>query len=299
MSRGDRDDSAVSIRCFFGASASFHNIEIQSHSSKVLVPDRIEAAMKFSAALCASLVFGCAAAFQPLAFQPAKYSPKNDAATSSSTTALAMAATGPLNCRPIGIGSAAPKNIVTNKDLEAVVDTSDEWISSRTGISQRHLLAHPNADDDEEEAETLKTLSIQAASNALEMSGLDPEDIDLVIVATSSPDDMFGDGPSVASALGCKNAFAYDLTAACSGFLFGSVTAGQFLHNSGNTIKNAIVVGADALSRWVDWDDRNVCILFGDGAGAMVLQACDEEDNGILGGASHSNGEGYVNLNCA
>jgi len=261
--------------------------------------------MKFSAALCASSVFGYAAAFQPLhsVFLPTKYVPINDAdktSSSSSTTALSMATTGPLSCRPIGIGSAAPKNIVTNKDLEAVVDTSDEWISSRTGISQRHLLTHPNADDEEEEAETLKSLSIQAASNALEMSGLDPLDIDLVIVATSSPDDMFGDGPSVASALGCKNAFAYDLTAACSGFLFGTVTAGQFLHNSGNNIKNAIVVGADALSRWVDWDDRNVCILFGDGAGAVVLQACeDDEDNGILGGASHSNGEGYVNLNCA
>lgn len=259
--------------------------------------------MKFTAALCASSVFGYAAAFQPLnsVSLPARYGPSNDADTSSSSssTALSMATTGPLSCRPIGIGSAAPKNIVTNKDLEAVVDTSDEWISSRTGISQRHLLTHPSGDEEEGEAETLKSLSIQAASNALEMSGLDPEDIDLVIVATSSPDDMFGDGPSVASALGCKNAFAYDLTAACSGFLFGTVTAGQFLHNSGNTIKNAIVVGADALSRWVDWDDRNVCILFGDGAGAVVLQACEEEDNGILGGASHSNGEGYVNLNCA
>ena len=139
-------------------------------------------------------------------------------------------------------------------------------------------------------------MSIQAAKNALEMSGLDAMDIDLVIVATSSPDDIFGDAPTVASAIGAKNAFAYDLTAACSGFMFGTVTAGQFLHNSGNTVNNAIVVGADALTRWVDWDDRNTCILFGDGAGAMVLTA--SEETGILGGAAHSNGEGSKDLNC-
>eukprot|EP00562_Extubocellulus_spinifer_P003024 CAMPEP_0178488006 /NCGR_PEP_ID=MMETSP0696-20121128/9626_1 /TAXON_ID=265572 /ORGANISM="Extubocellulus spinifer, Strain CCMP396" /LENGTH=404 /DNA_ID=CAMNT_0020115739 /DNA_START=150 /DNA_END=1364 /DNA_ORIENTATION=- len=266
--------------------------------------------MKLTVALlvCASSMHD-SVAFQPLKAVPV-FVRNNDATASaatstrstscsspsSSSSALSMATTGPLNCRPIGIGSAAPKNVVTNVDLESVVETSDEWISSRTGISQRHLLTHPTGDDSDE---TIKSLSIEAASNALEMSGLSPDDIDLIIVATSSPEDMFGDAPSVASALGCKNAFAYDLTAACSGFLFGTVTAGQFLHNSGNTIKNAIVVGADALSRWVDWEDRNVCILFGDGAGAMVLTACDEGDNGILGGASHSNGLGYKDLNCA
>lgn len=131
------------------------------------------------------------------------------------------------------------------------------------------------------------------------MSGVSPEDIDLVIVATSTPDDMFGDATSVAAALGCVNAVAFDLTAACSGFLFGSVTAGQFLSNAGNSYKNAIVVGADALSRWIDWDDRNSCILFGDGAGAAVYTASEEGgEAGILGSSAHSNGLGYDKLNC-
>jgi len=213
-----------------------------------------------------------------------------------------MVTTGPLKCRTIGIGSAAPKTIITNVDLESVVETSDEWIRSRTGISQRHVLLHPDADYDEEkdgEFESIRTLASDAARNALDMSGLSPEDIDLVLVATSSPDDMFGDATSVAADLGCTNAVAFDLTAACSGFLFGSVTAGQFLTNDGNSYKNAIVVGADALSRWIDWDDRNSCILFGDGAGAIVLSATDDvADAGILGSSVHSNGLGYKNLNC-
>ncbi len=164
------------------------------------------------------------------------------------------------------------------------------------------MLLHRDDDHDEEihgEFETIKTLSTSAAQKALDMSGLDPKDIDLVLVATSSPDDMFGDATSVAANLGCINAVAFDLTAACSGFLFGSVTAGQFLTNSGNTYNNAIVVGADALSRWIDWDDRNSCILFGDAAGAVVLSATDDPSQaGILGSSAHSNGKGYENLNC-
>jgi len=116
-----------------------------------------------------------------------------------------------------------------------------------------------------------------------------------VIVASSSPDDMFGDAPSVASALGCKNAFAFDLTAACSGFLFATVTASQFLNAGGH--KKALVLGCDALSRWVDWTDRNTCVLFGDGAGAMVLTATETaEEGGILGYEMHSDGNGYCNL---
>lgn len=205
------------------------------------------------------------------------------------------------------MGSAAPKTVVTNADLESVVETSDEWISTRTGISQRHLLLHQekggdnkiNDDGSEVEVESIKTLAADAASQALEMSKLSPTEIDLVIVATSTPDDMFGDATSVAASLGCVNAVAFDLTAACSGFLFASVTAGQFLDNSGNSYTNAIVVGADALSRWIDWDDRNSCILFGDGAGAAVFSATDEEGSaGILGSSVHSNGLGYENLKC-
>ena len=207
----------------------------------------------------------------------------------TTTTALA-AKSGSLSCRPIGIGSAAPQTVITNSDLENVVETSDEWIRTRTGISQRHVVV---------QGETLRGLQIEAAKNALEMAGVNAEDIDVVICATSSPDDMFGDAPSLASELGCtKDALAFDLTAACSGFLFGTVTAGKFLSAPSTMSKKALVVGADALSRFVDWDDRNSCILFGDGAGAMVMESTDDDSHGLLGFSAHSNGHSYGDLNC-
>jgi len=195
-----------------------------------------------------------------------------------------MASGGSLNVKPIGIGSAAPATVVTNVDLENVVETSDEWIQTRTGIAERHLLV---------DGETIVDVSTKAAQNALDMSGLDPMDIDIVICATSSPEDLFGDATTIAANLGCKNAVAYDLVAACSGFLFGSVTAAQFLNNGQ---KNAIVIGSDALSRWTDWDDRNSCILFGDGAGAMVYTASEEP--AFLGYSMHSKGESHDELKC-
>jgi 3-oxoacyl-[acyl-carrier-protein] synthase III len=189
--------------------------------------------------------------------------------------------------RPIGIGSAAPKTVVTNADLEGFVETSDEWIRTRTGIQERRVLT---------KGETLRDLSIQAAKDALEMAGVKPEELGLVICASSSPDDLFGDAPSIANKLGCNsNTIAYDLVAACSGFLFGVVTASKFLSAPGSQTNKALVIGADSLSRWIDWDDRNSCILFGDGAGAMVLEASDAP--GILGYAAHSNGGGYCDLN--
>ena len=205
----------------------------------------------------------------------------------ASTTALA-AKSGPLQCRPIGIGSAVPTTAVTNVDLEKVVETEDEWIRTRTGISQRHLLTKD---------ETLRGLSVQAAQKALDMAKVTADDLDFVICCTSSPEDMFGDAPAIASELGCgRDTVAFDLTAACSGFLFGTATAGTFL--STNTKQKALVIGADALSRWVDWDDRNTCILFGDGAGAMVLESCPEgEKAGVLAYAAHSNGGGACDLN--
>jgi len=131
------------------------------------------------------------------------------------------------------------------------------------------------------------------------MSGVSPEDIDLIVMCTSSPDDLFGDATTVQANLGCTNAVAFDLTAACSGFLFGSVTAAQFL-TTNPSMKHAIVVGADALSRWVDWEDRNSCILFGDGAGAMVLTKCESGDDylGLLGYSMHSNGNSHADLMC-
>lgn len=249
---------------------------------------------------------------------PKSNSPTFLKSNTKSSSKLSATSGKSLECRAIGIGSAAPRTIVTNVDLETVVETSDEWIRTRTGISQRRLLVHPVAphpvygfgDDEDwiadENNEGLKILGIKAAKQALDMSEVDPNDIDLVICATSSQEDLFGDATSIAAALGCKNAFAFDLTAACSGFLFGIVTAGQFLDRGGKAsgVSNALVVGADALSRFVDWDDRNSCILFGDAAGAMVLQSSASDDDessksGILGYSMHSNGLGCKDLACS
>ena len=215
----------------------------------------------------------------------------------SSSSQLSMVQSGTLPCRPIGVGHAAPKTIVTNSDLESVVETDDEWIRTRTGIAQRRVLT---------KGESLRDLGIEAGKQALEMAGVSAEDIDVVICATSSPEDMFGDATAIAAAIGCStHTMAFDLTAACSGFLFGSVTAGQYLSSPNTKLKNALVIGADALSRCVDWEDRNACILFGDGAGAMVVTNQKDEDSdedeilpGLLGYAAHSNGHGYKDLNC-
>lgn len=201
-----------------------------------------------------------------------------------------MVTSGKMQCRPIGIGSAAPDTIITNLELESVVETNDEWIQARTGIAQRRVLTGD---------ETLRSLGAKAAQQALDMAGISAEDLDMVICATSSPDDMFGDATAIAAEIGCtKAAVGFDLTAACSGFLLGTVTAGQFLSCPGTSMKNVLVVGADALSRWIDWDDRNSCILFGDGAGAMVLTNEGDEKAGLLGFSAHSNGAGYKDLNC-
>lgn len=209
--------------------------------------------------------------------------------STSSNTALSMAVSGNIYCQLKGIGSAAPSTVVTNSDLEKVVDTTDEWIFTRTGIAQRHVLTGE---------EKLRDLSIKAANRALEMAQIDASDLDLVICASSTPDDLFGDAPTIASELGCDtNTVAFDLVAACSGFLFGAVTAGKYLAAPKTEITRALVIGADSLSRWVDWDDRNTCILFGDGAGALVLETSDVV--GLLGYAGHSNGGGYCDLNVA
>mmetsp|Transcript_4567 Transcript_4567/g.8328 ORF Transcript_4567/g.8328 Transcript_4567/m.8328 type:complete len:458 (-) Transcript_4567:704-2077(-) len=191
-----------------------------------------------------------------------------------------------LKCQPVGVGSCAPQDKITNFDLEKQVNTSDEWISQRTGISARHVLCGDGK---------VSSLAAEAAKSALENAGVSGEDIDLVIVATSSPDDLFGDATSVAHKIGATKAVAFDLTAACSGFMFAMITAGQYLDTG--FAKKAVVVGADALSRWVDWNDRNSCILFGDGAGAVVLEGItNSEDSGILGFAMHSDGAKQENL---
>eukprot|EP00931_Biecheleriopsis_adriatica_P054838 TRINITY_DN32309_c0_g1_i1.p1 TRINITY_DN32309_c0_g1~~TRINITY_DN32309_c0_g1_i1.p1 ORF type:complete len:466 (+),score=95.49 TRINITY_DN32309_c0_g1_i1:82-1398(+) len=185
----------------------------------------------------------------------------------------------------VGTGSAAPESVVTNDNLGEIVDTNDEWITQRTGIKRRHVLK-PD--------ESLASLSALAAQRALESAQMAPEDVELVIHATSTPDDIFGTGPQVASLLGADQAVAFDLTAACSGFVFALTTAAQYVRSG--AYKSAVVVGADCLSRWVDWSDRGTCVLFGDGAGAVVITATEPENDALIGFQMGSDGNGACHL---
>ena len=179
----------------------------------------------------------------------------------------------------VGCGSAVPAARVSNDDLSRRVDTSDAWIRSRTGIGARRV-AGPE--------ESLTQLAAAAATSALAHAGWRAEDLDLILLATSSPDDLFGTAPRVQAALGAMNAVAFDLTAACSGFLFALITAAHYLR--GGSMRRALVIGADQLSRWVDWEDRSTCVLFGDGAGAVALERCDAADDGLLAFRMRSDG---------
>jgi 3-oxoacyl-[acyl-carrier-protein] synthase-3 len=170
----------------------------------------------------------------------------------------------------VGSGSARLPGTLTNDDLSRVVDTTDEWISTRTGIRERHLAA---------QEESLSSLAAQAGRAALEMAQVAPEAVDLILLATSTPDDLFGSAGQVQAELGATCAVAFDLTAACSGFVFALVTAAQYIRTG--AFQTVLVIGADVLSRWTDWSDRTTCVLFGDGAGAVVLKA-SEQDN-LLG----------------
>ena len=169
-----------------------------------------------------------------------------------------------------GSGSYVPDQILTNQEISQKVDTSDEWIKSRTGISERRISGF--GDD-------VTEMGYKAALNAIEKANWDIKTIDLIVLATSTPHDLFGSAPSIQAKLGASNAVAFDLTAACSGFLFSLITASQFL--KGGIFKRAVVIGADQLSSFVDWDDRRSCILFGDGAGALAIEATNEFDNFI------------------
>ncbi len=171
----------------------------------------------------------------------------------------------------VATGSATPSQRITNEELSERVDTSDAWIKSRTGISARRIVG-PN--------ESLTSLCSQAGKAALQMANWDPETIDLIILATSTPEDLFGSAPTVQNLLGASKATAFDLTAACSGFLFGLVTASQFLRNT--PMQRALVIGADQLSSWLDWDDRRSCVLFGDGAGALALEAIPQQEDCLI-----------------
>lgn len=165
-------------------------------------------------------------------------------------------------CSITGVGSYVPARILTNADLEKMVDTSDEWITTRTGIKERRLAA---------DNEFTSDLAAAAARSAMERAGVTPEQIDLIIVATITPDMLF---PSTACLvqrkIGARRAAAFDLEAACSGFIYGLEVAQQFIMS--RTYDTVLVIGADKLSSIVDWKDRNTCVLFGDGAGAAVLQ---------------------------
>ncbi|HDT11629.1 MAG TPA: ketoacyl-ACP synthase III [bacterium] len=179
----------------------------------------------------------------------------------------------------IGTGSFVPEKIMTNFDLEKMVDTSDEWIQTRTGISERHIADDKTATSD---------LATKAALLAMEDAGISPEDIDLILVATVTSDMAF---PSTACVvqknLQAVNAAAYDLGAGCSGFIYGLATANSFI--ASGIYKNILVIGAETLSKIINWEDRNTCVLFGDGAGAAIVSRCDQGD-GILSVKIGSNG---------
>ena len=183
-----------------------------------------------------------------------------------------------------GVGAYVPKKIMTNEDLAKLVDTSDDWITERTGIKARHIA---------EEGETTSDLAIAAGKQALVRSGIDPGDIDLVLVATATPNRTFpATAVTVQAGLGIQNGAAFDIQAVCSGFVYALTTADNFLR-CGN-FKRALVIGAETFSRILDWEDRGTCVLFGDGAGAVVLEAMpqrgDNSDRGILSTRLRSDG---------
>ena len=183
-----------------------------------------------------------------------------------------------------GVGAHLPKKIMTNKDMARLVDTSDEWIVERTGIKARHIA---------QEGETTSDLAIAAGRQALVRSGIDPGDIDLVLVATATPNRTFpATAVTVQAGLGIHHGAAFDLQAVCSGFVYAMTTADNFLR-CGN-FKRALVIGAETFSRILDWNDRGTCVLFGDGAGAVVLEAMpqhgENSDRGILSTRLRSDG---------
>lgn len=190
-----------------------------------------------------------------------------------------------LRARIIGTGSSLPNKILTNAELERMVDTNDEWITSRTGIKQRRIAA---------EGEFTSTFAIEASRRALEMAGIGADELDLIILGTVTPDFPF---PSTACIIqheiGARNAAAFDISAACSGFVYGLSIADKYIRSG--IAKKALVIGAEVLSRIVDWSDRNTCILFGDGSGAAVVEA-SEGDNAVLSTHIYSNGSFWETL---
>jgi 3-oxoacyl-[acyl-carrier-protein] synthase-3 len=180
-----------------------------------------------------------------------------------------------------GIGSYLPEKILTNNELEATIDTTDVWIRERTGIAQRHIAAQNEYTSD---------LAVVAAKNALQDANMSIQDIDLIIVATTTPDYTF---PSTATIvqkkLGIKHGAAFDIQAVCSGFIYGMSVADSMLKSG--AARNVLLIGAETFSRILDWSDRSTCVLFGDGAGAVILSSDDMKESGILNTLIRSNGE--------
>ena len=184
------------------------------------------------------------------------------------------------SCSIVGVGSYVPSKILTNHDLEKMVETSDEWITTRTGIKERRIAA---------ENEYTSHMAAEAANRAMKMAGVKPEEIDLVIIATITPDMPFpATACLVQEKIGAKNAAAFDLEAACSGFIYGLEVGQQFIMS--RTYNTVLVIGAEKLSSIVNWSDRNTCVLFGDGAGAAVLQN-REDSHGLLTAVMGADGE--------
>ncbi len=185
-----------------------------------------------------------------------------------------------VSARIIGTGRAYPEGVLTNADLEKLVETSDDWIFSRTGIRQRHKAAP---------GEYTSLFAVRAARQAIERAKVDPAEIDLVICATVSPDQILpSTGCLIQTELGAHNAAAFDLAAACSGFLYGVTLANQMIRSG--QARYALVIGAEVLTRFVDYTDRGTCVLFGDGAGAAVLAADERDGHGILATRIRSDG---------
>ncbi|TWD57411.1 3-oxoacyl-[acyl-carrier-protein] synthase III [Agrobacterium vitis] len=183
-----------------------------------------------------------------------------------------------------GVGASLPKRVLTNREMETIVDTTDEWIVQRTGIEQRYIAG---------EGETTASLGAEAAEAALKAADLTAADIDVIICATSTPDNTFpATAVNIQNRLGMSHGFAFDVQAVCSGFVYAVTTADAYIR--GGLAKRVLVIGAETFSRIIDWKDRTTCVLFGDGAGAMILEAAEGEgtnaDRGVLTAHLRSDG---------
>jgi 3-oxoacyl-[acyl-carrier-protein] synthase-3 len=185
-----------------------------------------------------------------------------------------------MRSRIVGTGMAVPEKVLTNRELEAMVDTTEEWILTRTGIRERRIAG---AD------EALSDFAVPAAQRALEMAGIEGEEVDLVLCATVTPDMPFpATANLIQSRIGASRAASFDLSAACTGFIYGMGIADQFIRAGG--ARTVLVVGGEILSKYVDWTDRGTCVLFGDGAGAVVMRPAEDEERGVLAVAMHTDG---------